>query len=259
MDWRARRVGLRVGGHRGAAADAPENTYAAFEAAVEQGAAYTETDIRLSADAQLVLMHDPTLDRTTDARGPVSAKRLDELRKVDAGSWFGHDFAGERIPEFEPFLRWVEERAPFGAALEVKASGIGARVAELAWASPAREHLAIYAFDAAEIRAAKSVCPDLPCLLLLRLTDDPGKVIARIEACGADGADVPWQWRALALTAEMQARGLLVGGGSSDGGQAARELVEMGADVIDTDRPAALLGAVAELVSRHASDQEPAR
>lgn len=244
MDWRARGIGLRVGGHRGASAAAPENTFAAFEEAIRQGALYTETDVRATSDGALVLVHDATLDRTSDGRGRVSATSLARLRELDAGSWFGQRFRGERIPELPGFLTWIETRAPFGAALEVKARGVGGAVAALAWASPARDRLSIYAFDAEEIRAAKAVAPDLPCVLLLHLTDDPKAVISRIEACGADGADVPWQWNAVALLAEMRQRDYLIGGGSDEGGQAARELVELGVDIIDTDHPAALLAAV---------------
>jgi glycerophosphoryl diester phosphodiesterase len=247
VDWRARGVGLRVGGHRGASAAAPENTYAAFERAIADGGVYTETDVRSSSDGALVLVHDATLDRTTDGSGHVSARTLAELRELDAGSWFHESFRGQRIPELPDFLAWIESRAPFGAAIEVKARGIGGAVATAAWASSARDRLCIYAFDAEEIRAAKAAAPELPCILLLRLTDDPGQVIGRIEACGADGADVPWQWNAVELLAAMRERGWLIGGGSDEGGQAARELVELGVDIIDTDDPAALLAAVRRL------------
>jgi glycerophosphoryl diester phosphodiesterase len=195
-------------------------------------------------------MHDAMLDRTTNGRGPVSGVTLEELRRLDAGSWFGEAFRGELIPELPGFLSWIETRAPFGAAIEVKATGVGGAVAAAAWASTARDRLCIYAFEADEIRAAKAAAPDLPCVLLLRLTDEPNDVLARIEACGADGADVPWQWKAVALLAAMRVRGYLVGGGSDEGGQAARELVEQGVDVIDTDHPAALLAAVRGLARR---------
>jgi glycerophosphoryl diester phosphodiesterase len=247
VDWRARGVGLRVGGHRGASAAAPENTYAAFERAIADGGVYTETDVRSSSDGALVLVHDATLDRTTDGSGHVSARTLAEMRELDAGSWFDESFRGQRIPELPDFLAWIESRAPFGAAIEVKARGVGGAGATAAWASSARDRLCIYAFDAEEIRAAKAAAPELPCILLLRLTDDPGQVIGRIEACGADGADVPWQWNAVELLAAMRERGWLIGGGSDEGGQAARELVELGVDIIDTDDPAALLAAVRRL------------
>lgn len=252
MDWRARAIGLRVGGHRGSSAVAPENTYAAFERSVQDGAEYVETDIRRSADGHLVLMHDATLDRTTNGHGRVSDATLAALGELDAGAWFGADVAGQRVPRFPDFLRWIEERPTFGAALEVKAVGVGAEVARAAWASPARERLAIYSFLPDEIRDAKTAAPEVPCVLLLRLSDDPDAVLGRIEACGADGADVPWQWDARALLSGMRERGLLIGGGSASGDQAADVLVQTGVDMIDTDDPAAMLSAVWGIHARRA-------
>jgi glycerophosphoryl diester phosphodiesterase len=252
VDWRARGIGIRVGGHRGASAVAPENTWAAFEQAVHEGADYTETDIRRTADGQLVILHDATVDRTTNGRGPVSAMTLASLGELDAGAWFGDGFRSQRIPELRALLRWIEARPGFGAALEVKASGVGAEVAEAAWASPARDRLAVYAFDPDEIRAAKAVRPEMPCVLLLRLADDPNTTLAETEACGADGADVPWQWAARELHAGMRERGLLVGGGSASGDEAADILVATGVDMIDTDGPGAMLAAVKALADRPA-------
>jgi hypothetical protein len=72
-------------------------------------------------------------------------------------------------------------------------------------------------------------------------------VLGRIERVGADGADVPWQWNARELLDGMRERGLLIGGGSSDGDQAARELLDQGADMIDTDKPADMIAAVRRL------------
>ena len=249
VDWRARGVGLRVGGHRGSSALAPENTFAAFEQAVVDGAQYLETDIRRTADGHLVLIHDATLDRTTDGHGAVAEATLADVMGLDAGAWFDGGFSGQRVPEFRAFMRWIESRASFGAAREVKASGTGAEVAEVAWASPARDRLAIYAFDAREIQAAKAVAPELPCVMLLYLEDDRDAVLDRIEACGADGADVPWQWDARSLLSQMRERGLLMGGGSASGDEAAERLVDLGADMIDTDGPAAMLRALQRLAA----------
>lgn len=77
--------------HRGSSAEAPENTLAAFEAAVQRGADALELDVRLTADGAPVVIHDSTLDRTTDGSGPVAAQTLAELRSVDAGSSFTPD------------------------------------------------------------------------------------------------------------------------------------------------------------------------
>jgi glycerophosphoryl diester phosphodiesterase len=115
--------------HRGASGDAPENTLAAFRKAVEAGAGFIETDLQLSRDARLVALHDDTLDRTTNGHGPVSAQTLEELRKLDAGSWFSGDssrgggpgsFAGEHIPTVQEVLVFGRER-DIGLYLEIKA------------------------------------------------------------------------------------------------------------------------------------------
>ena len=79
--------------HRGASAHAPENTLAALRLAVDQGAGMAEMDVQLSADGVPVLIHDETLDRTTDGQGPVAALPAAEIQRLDAGSWFGPDFA----------------------------------------------------------------------------------------------------------------------------------------------------------------------
>ena len=119
-----------VRAHRGASGVAPENTLAAFRRAAEIGAGFIETDLHLSRDARLVALHDDTLDRTTNARGPVGARTLDELRKLDAGAWFqgkppdgvAGEFAGERIPTIEEVLAFGRER-DLGLYLEIKAPG----------------------------------------------------------------------------------------------------------------------------------------
>jgi glycerophosphoryl diester phosphodiesterase len=104
---------------------APENTLAAFRRAVELGARYIETDLQLSRDARLVALHDDTLQRTTDGRGPVASMTLEELKRLDAGSWFRADngrgrFAGERIPTVEEVLAFSREY-DVGVFLEIKA------------------------------------------------------------------------------------------------------------------------------------------
>ena len=94
------------------------------------GAGFIETDLQLSRDARLVALHDETLERTTDGHGAVSSKTLDELRKLDAGSWFrasdqksgGADFAGERIPVVEEVLAFGREHE-IGLFLEIKPAG----------------------------------------------------------------------------------------------------------------------------------------
>jgi glycerophosphoryl diester phosphodiesterase len=88
-------------GHRGASKYAPENTLAAFKLAVEQAAPAIEFDVKLSADGHVVVIHDPSVTRTTDGRGSVARLSLAELKKLDAGRWFSPEFTGEKIPTLE--------------------------------------------------------------------------------------------------------------------------------------------------------------
>ncbi|WP_159885931.1 glycerophosphodiester phosphodiesterase [Paenibacillus puerhi] len=85
-------------GHRGAAGEAPENTLASFRLALEQGADAIELDIHETADGELIVCHDHTVDRTTDGSGFIEQLTMEELRRLDAGSWFDERFAGERLP-----------------------------------------------------------------------------------------------------------------------------------------------------------------
>ncbi|MCP3426465.1 hypothetical protein NBM05_10755 [Rothia sp. AR01] len=107
--------------HRGRSARAPENTLAAFEAALTADFEWIETDVDLLADGVPVLIHDSTLDRTTDGAGPVSAATSRSLRHRDAGSWFSADFAGERLPLLAD-LTDLMARTGLSANLELKLS-----------------------------------------------------------------------------------------------------------------------------------------
>ena len=90
--------------HRGAAALAPENTLAAMRIAFDQGVDFVEADLHLTADGIPVLMHDDTLERTTNGYGPVASRTLDEIKRLDAGAWFGPEHTGEPVPTLEEFL-----------------------------------------------------------------------------------------------------------------------------------------------------------
>lgn len=104
--------------HRGASGYAPENTAAAFDLAIEMGATMIETDVQVTRDGALVLIHDALVDRTTNGHGPVADYLLAELQALDAGSWFGPDSAEQRILILEDALGTWLPRVPI--CLEVK-------------------------------------------------------------------------------------------------------------------------------------------
>ena len=98
-----------VQAHRGASAVAPENTIAAFRAARDQGATWVELDVALLADGTPVVIHDVTLDRTTSGKGSIGDIRASDLAGLDAGGWFGPQFAGERLSTLPEVLTALGE------------------------------------------------------------------------------------------------------------------------------------------------------
>lgn len=95
--------------HRGYSALAPENTLAAFQAAVQYQAQGVELDVQLSADRVPIVIHDHTLNRTTNGQGNVQTKTLKQLQSLDAGSWFSSEFVGEKIPTFKAVLDLLKD------------------------------------------------------------------------------------------------------------------------------------------------------
>ncbi|HDH06790.1 MAG TPA: glycerophosphodiester phosphodiesterase [Thermoproteales archaeon] len=113
-------------GHRGAPVEAPENTLISFRKAVEIGVDFIELDLRQTLDGEIIILHDATLDRTTNGSGRVSEKTFDEIRKLDAGGWFSPKFKGEMIPTLEEVLSELGGRTRF--ILELKVEGIEEKV-----------------------------------------------------------------------------------------------------------------------------------
>jgi glycerophosphoryl diester phosphodiesterase len=149
--------------HRGASGYAPENTFAAFRRATALGAGFIETDLQLSRDARLVAIHDATVNRTTNGQGAVHDMTLAELRRLDAGSWFGSEFAGERIPTIEEILEFANKHDVV-FYLEMKPSGSwGGEHALISALRESREiaRTVVISFDAAILAAVRKIEPTL--------------------------------------------------------------------------------------------------
>lgn len=114
---------IQIVAHRGAISERPENTMSAFQRAVDLGADIVEIDLRTSKDGRLFILHDETLDRTTNETGPSADFTMEELRELDAGSWFSPEYANERIPTFEEVLSWARDNDVI-LLLDLKESGI---------------------------------------------------------------------------------------------------------------------------------------
>lgn len=101
---------IKVVAHRGAKKFAPENTLAAFKKAYEMGADYCEMDVRMTKDSVLIIMHDSKVDRTTNGSGKVSEMTLEEIKALDAGSWFGPAYVGEKVPTLREVLQQMKDK-----------------------------------------------------------------------------------------------------------------------------------------------------
>lgn len=148
--------------HRGASGLAPENTLAAFRLAIDLGASAVECDVRLSTDGAPVVIHDARVERTTSGHGEVAALTLAELRRLDAGAWFGPAFNGERLPTLEEALDVCAGHARL--FVELKAGG-GAPLVDAAVGAfngaPATD-VAVISFDLEIVRLMAARRPDLP-------------------------------------------------------------------------------------------------
>jgi len=149
--------------HRGASGYAPENTLAAFRKAVAMGLGFIETDLQLSRDARFVAIHDETVNRTTNGQGSVRDLTLAELRRLDAGSWFGSSYAGERVPTLEEILEFAK-RHDVVFYLELKPGGSWG--GEHALIGALREsgeiaRVVVISFDSALVAAVRRAEPTL--------------------------------------------------------------------------------------------------
>jgi glycerophosphoryl diester phosphodiesterase len=154
--------------HRGAAAQAPENTMEAYRLAVEAGADAIELDVHLSQDGQLAVIHDDTVDRTTDGAGSVSGFNMDTLRRFDAGARFAlpdgtTPFAGKglAIPTLPEVLEWLPD--DIGLVVEIKARATVPLVVEALREHPVRteNRVSVISFDEASINEAHELDPGL--------------------------------------------------------------------------------------------------
>jgi glycerophosphoryl diester phosphodiesterase len=155
--------------HRGASAQAPENTMEAFRLGVEAGADAIELDVHLTADGQLAVIHDDTLDRTTDRTGAVRELTMDEIRQADAGARFvragdaGYPFRGRghTVPTLAEVLAWLPDGV--GVVIEIKARAAADALVEAVRHHPARTdgRLAAISFDEAAIERVRELDPEI--------------------------------------------------------------------------------------------------
>ncbi len=179
-----------IASHRGGGATAPENTLPAIEAALAAGFDYVEVDVALTADRHPVLMHDATVDRTTDGHGRLSGLTLEQVRRLDAGGRFDPQYAGTPVPTFSEFLDLLaatDRRAIVELKGEWDAAAIAAAVAEVE-ARDLERRVAVSSFDARTLALARAASDVIPRLVILRTL--PLDVVEAVAESGARGVIV---------------------------------------------------------------------
>lgn len=238
--------------HRGASAYAPENTTAAFDLALAMGAPAIETDIRATADRRLVLLHDARVDRTTDGQGLVADLTLAQVQALDAGSWFGPRFAGQRIPTVEDLLDGYGGRVLI--RLELKAPDIEAQVVSLVKAANLLAEVEFSSFSWESVARLCALAPEARVGHLIQTVDR--EAIGRATSAGVRFLSA----RAGTLTAEAihegRAAGLEVGAWGVDNDQLLAKVIGLGVDSFTTNWPDRALRLLAPTGGRKVPNSE---
>ncbi|MBA2520936.1 MAG: hypothetical protein H0V24_14835 [Chloroflexia bacterium] len=243
-----------IGAHRGGAEYAPENTLAAFDEGIRRGADMLELDIHLSREGEVVVIHDHTVDRTTDGHGYVHDLTVPDLQRLDAGAWFDPRFAGEHIPALRDVIEHVDRRLPL--TIEVKglprtANALSEALVDLLEQMRVTGDVLVIAFDHEQIRRIKTRNPAIKAAI-----NYSGRLVDPIHAGRAAHADIlnqSWLYCDRAFCQTAHAHGFAVQC-FAPSPAAAWDLARNGVDIMDTDEPDRILTATRRDAPRPADD-----
>ena len=230
---------------------APENTLAAFRAAIELGPDMIELDVTLTRDGEPVVIHDDTLDRTTDGMGPVQAGTLAELRALDAGSWFSEEFAGERIPTLAEVLELVRGKVLLNVEIKEEVvterieGGITERVIQLLHELQMAGDVVLSSFEPRALEHARQIDAGIVRASLFNEGLHAG--MGPIEVMDAVGARIfspSKKELTSAIVAECHEHERLVTVYTVNEPDEMRRMIELGLDGLFTDRADVMLAVV---------------
>lgn len=228
-------------GHRGAAGLAPENTIASLRRAKAEGATWVEFDVMLTAEGVPVLFHDETVNRTTNGKGALADKSLEETQLLDAGLWFSTEFQGERIPTFQNTINELKALG-LGANVEIKPTpGLGRETAKATctiissnWPDSLPPPV-ISSFDAAAMATARDMLPEIERAMLFgRL---PENWLAKVEELDCKAVHLSTKYVTRKDVDTLTEKGLPVRIYTVNDLARGHELREMGVASVFTDRP----------------------
>lgn len=222
--------------HRGHSISAPENTASAFQAAILHGADVIETDVRATRDGTAVLLHDARVDRTTDGVGFLTEYSYDELSLLDAGGWFGAQFAGERIPTLHWLLEFAD-RESVALCLEVKGETeaeheqLALRLALLLRERDELSRHVLASFDQRALKLAAAAVPGLriaPDRLPERGPSEASDLIEQARMCEASILQHHCDDLTASVVSTVQAAGVDIWAWPATSQEQVRRMVEMG-------------------------------
>jgi len=236
-----------VFGHRGAKAYAPMNTLPAFELAAQQGADGVELDVHFSEDRELIVLHDFTVDGTTNGSGRARDMTLAKLKELDAGRWFGEEFKNTRIPTLDEVCEAVGSRLYINVEIKVEAAdteGLEQAIASTIARWRMQRRVIVSSFDFPVLQRLRQMQPDLP---IGFLHSEPTNVTQLAAIIGATNLDALHPHHTLVDALYMQwaeEHGYLINTWTVNDPARAVELRDLGVDGIITDNPDTVLAAL---------------
>jgi glycerophosphoryl diester phosphodiesterase len=219
--------------HRGASGRFPENTLAAFRAAIEAGADMCELDVQLTRDGAVMVLHDKTLDRTTDGRGPLSALTLEQVRSLNVMNGRGRSPTGEHVPTLDEVFGLVRGRCALN--IELKADGVEAAVCRVIRDNDELESSIVSSFDWGALERVRKIEPQMRIGVLA--DRGPNKMLAAASELKAVAVNPRFSLVDASLCAEAHRRGLYVYVWTVDDVQTMWAMLDRGVDGIMTNYP----------------------
>jgi glycerophosphoryl diester phosphodiesterase len=220
--------------HRGASGSFPENTVSAFRAAIDAGADMCELDVQLSRDGAVVVIHDDTVERTTDGKGEVAELTLAELKRLDAGAKFkGGPFKGAQIPTLDEVFAVISGKC--GLNIELKAGGLEHQVAQIMQARNALGDSIVSSFNWEYLKKIQQLHFNIRVGLLAE--EKPVDLMMNAVAMRAYSINPRWDMVTADLCKAAHERGLKLYTWTVDADSRMRSLIESGVDGIMTNYP----------------------
>ncbi|HOO55984.1 MAG TPA: glycerophosphodiester phosphodiesterase family protein [bacterium] len=225
----------RIIAHRGASAYAPENTMAAFKAALDLKAEMFELDIHKTLDGKFVVIHDDTTERTTGFIGAVAFMNYSTIKNLDAGSLFNEKFKGEPVPLLKDVLKWAKGKIQVN--IEIKSAGCEKAVVAYINKIDMKNDIIVTSFHHEYLKTIKEMDPDIRTGALVKDITSPSQLDEIIEACHPDAVNPRYILVNKKIVKEAHKRGLAVNPYTVNDAISMKKLISAGVDGIITNYP----------------------